>query len=281
MSYLDRIQDCNLHDPAHFVPFQVAGQEVGWVKHGFLEHLARWPEVFDLDRDRVRMAPAYARFEARTEAMYEVLRILHRDGVVRRWHGERYAVRAAFHDQPLLLMDRASVAHFGIRAYGQHLNGYVREGGRLKMWVGRRAKDKASFPDKLDQLVAGGLPYGIDLDDNLAKESWEEASIPDELARRARPVGVVTYRREVEAGLKPDTLFNYDLELPADFRPRCNDGEMQGFELWPIERVMETVEQSEEFKLNCNLVVIDFLIRHGLIGPQHPDYEALAGGLHQ
>lgn len=281
MSYLDRIHDCNRRDPTHFVPFEVAGRRVGWVKHAFLEHLAVWPQVFEIAPDRVRMAPAYASFEARTEAMYQVLRALHDQGVIRRWHGERYAVRVAYHDEPLLLMDRASVACFGIPAYGQHLNGYVRDAGELKMWVGRRAKDKPSFPDKLDQLVAGGLPHGIDLNDNLAKECWEEAAIPRELALQARPVSVVTYRREVESGLKPDTLFNYDLELPADFEPRCNDGEMQEFRLLPIAEVMTLVEEGEEFKLNCNLVVIDFLIRHGLIGPRHPDYEALARGLHQ
>ncbi|MCH6589381.1 MAG: DUF4743 domain-containing protein, partial [Proteobacteria bacterium] len=30
----------------------------------------------------------------------------------------------------------------------------------------------------------------------------------------------------------------------------------------------------------CALVVIDFLIRHGFIGPDDPEYVDLVGGLH-
>jgi hypothetical protein len=60
--------------------------------------------------------------------------------------------------------------------------------------------------------------------------------------------------------------------------PSNQDGEVEGFHLWPVEQVMETVRDSEAFKLNCALVVIDFLIRHGYIPPDHPDYLALLQG---
>jgi hypothetical protein len=42
---------------------------------------------------------------------------------------------------------------------------------------------------------------------------------------------------------------------------------------------MELVRTSDAFKFNCSLVVIDFLIRNGLIGPEHPEYLDLAAGL--
>ena len=41
-----------------------------------------------------------------------------------------------------------------------------------------------------------------------------------------------------------------------------------------------TVEAGGDFKFNCALVVNDFLVRHGLIVPDHPDYVALLRGLH-
>jgi 8-oxo-dGTP pyrophosphatase MutT (NUDIX family) len=128
--------------------------------------------------------------------------------------------------------------------------------------------------------VAGGLPYATSLEANLIKECWEEAGIPADMARRAVPTGAVTYVAESSRGLKPDTLYCYDLELPADFQPRCTDGEVEAFELWPLERVMETLEAGPSFKLNCNLVIIDFLIRHGYISPDHEDYLHLVNGLH-
>ena len=46
MSYLDRIQACNTHDLGNFVPFEVAGTRVGWVKRGFDARLADFPDAF-------------------------------------------------------------------------------------------------------------------------------------------------------------------------------------------------------------------------------------------
>ena len=79
---------------------------------------------------------------------------------------------------------------------------------------------------------------------------------------------------------KPDVIFCYDLEVPPTFEPRCTDGEVDAFYLWPVERVLETVRDTPDFKLNCNLVIIDFLIRHGYIEPDTPDYLELQSGLH-
>jgi hypothetical protein len=36
-----------------------------------------------------------------------------------------------------------------------------------------------------------------------------------------------------------------------------------------------------QFKFNCPLAIIDFLIRHGLIAPGDADYAVLVKGLHQ
>ena len=41
------------------------------------------------------------------------------------------------------------------------------------------------------------------------------------------------------------------------------------------------MRETSEFKLNCNLVVIDFLLRHGFIGPEEEDYLELVSGLRQ
>jgi hypothetical protein len=43
---------------------------------------------------------------------------------------------------------------------------------------------------------------------------------------------------------------------------------------------MELVKHGSAFKLNCNLVIIDFLIRHGYIGPEDEEYLTLLGALH-
>lgn len=281
MSYLDRITALNQCGSKHYLPLLVADSTVGRVDAAFARQLARWPEVFVVAEDEVRLADEIEGFDARSRAVAGVVDALRAEGVIARHHGEPYRVAADFAAPALLTIDRASVAYFGVRAYGQHLNGYVRDGDALLMWLGRRSRSKPSYPGMLDQLVAGGLPHGIPLQDNLAKECWEEAAIPAELARQAIPVGTVSYCRETDTGIKADLLFNYDLELPAGFVPRANDGEMEEFLLLPLAEVARLVEHSEEFKDNCNLVVIDFLIRHGFLRPEHPEYTALCQGLHQ
>jgi len=84
---------------------------------------------------------------------------------------------------------------------------------------------------------------------------------------------------EYEGGVRDDVLFVFDLELPADFRPRNTDGEIEEFMLWPAEQVLREIDTTGNFKFNVNLVMIDFLIRHGVIGPERPDYLDLLAGL--
>ncbi len=281
MRLMDYIEACNRHDLRSFLPFLVDGQRVGHLRPAFAERLLAWDRVFERRADGLHLlTPPAATLEQRSRPLGQVLESLVAQGVLSHLHGERYPVTPAGPGEALLLIDRAAAPWFGVRAFGQHLNGYLRTPDGLQMWVARRSSDRVNFPGKLDNMVAGGLPWGIPLTRNLAKECWEEAGIPAELAGNARPVGAVTYVAETAKGLKPDTLYCYDLELPADFQPRCTDGEVESFQLWPVEQVLAVMQQGEVFKLNCNLVIIDFLVRHGYLDPERPDYLALVTGLH-
>ena len=181
--------------------------------------------------------------------------------------------------EAVALIDRAAAPSFGARAFGQHLNGYVRSPSGPSVWIARRAADRRHYPLHLDNLVAGGLPYGVPLGENLSKECREEADIPAKLAGGAVPVGAVSYCRAAEQGLKPDVMYCYDLELPAEFEPRNTDGEVESFRLVDLEELAYLVADTGAFKLNCNLVIIDFLVRHGVIGPERADYLAIVQGL--
>lgn len=280
MEFIQHIKACNNYRGAHFLPFRIDGSVVGRLRPEFAHHLRRWPAVFEFTRQGVELAESLQGFTERSAKIAEVLPQLVEQGVISHLHGEQYVATPAGREQGLALIDRAAAPYFGIRAFGQHINGYVRDGDSLKMWVARRALDRRNYPGRLDNIAAGGLPYDVSFKENLLKECWEEAGIPPELAVQARGVGTVTYNAETEKGFKPDTLYCYDLELPSDFLPECNDGEVAEFYLWPVEKVMEIVGRADEFKLNCNLVVIDFLVRHGYLGPEREDYLELVTGLH-
>jgi len=281
MSYLDRIRECNRHDLSRFRPFTVGRAHVGYVRDDVADALAPYDTVFHVGPRGVALDDGLTEFDQRTQYVDAVLRQISDRGLMSKWRDEPYAVTAGFGGRPLFVMERAAVPLFGVRAHGVHMNGYVRKAGHLHMWIGRRSHSKPTYPGMLDNMVAGGLPYGLTPKECLVKEADEEAGIGRTLASRAVAVGAITYCAETEEGLKPDVQYCYDLELPVDFRPTCRDGELEGFMLMPIEDVAALVRDTREFKFNCNLVVIDFLVRHGLIGPDDPDYVAIVQGLHQ
>jgi hypothetical protein len=115
----------------------------------------------------------------------------------------------------------------------------------------------------------------------LLKEGEEEASIPRRFTKGAVPVGAVSYRMETKLGIRDDVLFVYDLEMPPDFVPSNQDGEIVQFELMPASAVLERVRTTDHFKFNVNLVILDFAVRHGVLQPDDPDYLDVATGLHR
>jgi 8-oxo-dGTP pyrophosphatase MutT (NUDIX family) len=275
MSYLDRLRACRRHDSSAYLPFLVARERFGWIRPAFARRLAAYPDVFRVGPHAVSVNDDLADAEARTAAVARVLRALFEAGHVRGWREEAYAVVRAWGEAPVMRVERAAAAYLGIRAFGVHVNGFVRGPNGLEVWIGRRADDLAVDPGKLDHLVAGGLPAGSTPRETLVKEAAEEAGIEAELAAAAVPVGELTYRLEVEHGLRNDTLFLYDLELPLAFRPVNRDGEAAAFARWPVERVMTAVRETDDFKFNVGPVLIDFFVRHGLLGPDDPEFTAV------
>src|SRR5208282_646697 len=117
--------------------------------------------------------------------------------------------------------------------------------------------------------------------ETLVKEAAEEAALPEKLAARAVAVGAVSYRMETRTGLRNDVLFLYDVETPAGFTPRNTDGELVSFALMDAGAVVKRMRGTDDFKFNVALVNIDFALRHGVIGPDDPEYLDLTVGLHR
>lgn len=280
MAYLDHITRCNAYDLQGFRPWFIGDRLAGWMRHAFAERLRAFPEVFVVTESRVWLATDLDTPDARAQQLAAVGADLAGQGVLPKARGELFPIQPCWNDAPLASLDRAWVTFFGLPAYGVHLNGFVRGANGLQIWIAKRALGKMTYPGQLDNLVAGGQPVGLGLFENMVKECAEEADIPAALAGAMVPIGQITYAMEVEDGLKQDTLFNFDLELPADFVPNNTDGEVDSFKLLPLHEVAEIVRDSFDFKFNCNLVIIDFLIRHGVLnGDAEPDYQQLCSGL--
>jgi 8-oxo-dGTP pyrophosphatase MutT (NUDIX family) len=268
------ILTCTQHNPAKFAPFFVDSKAVGFVTHNVATMLLETEHAFFKTADGLTLDAKLETYEARTNALAHAASALaiHYGKDLR---GEMYAVVQKWGDDPLAELDRAALPWFGTPGFGVHVNGFVRKPDGLHVWIAERSMDREIDPGKLDNLIGGGMPIGLSLEENLAKEAWEEAGIDASLAKTAQPAGALHYKVEMMNGLRNDTLFIYDLELPKSFTPRNTDGEVGSFTLLPLANVAEIVRTTDRFKFNCNLVIVDFMLRHGFIGPEHPEYPAL------
>ncbi|WP_374372189.1 DUF4743 domain-containing protein [Dongia sp.] len=279
MSLLRQFRRHQLPDMNAYRRFIVAGQHVGWVKPDLARRLLEWPDRFISNDGALALHPRLATAPLRSEAMAETLSALRASGLVPGWRNELYPVNTQFNAPPLLVMERAAVPLFGVLAYGVNLNGFVGRGWGMKVWVARRAATKSVDPNMLDHIVGGGQPIGLTPMENLIKECDEEAGIPAALAGEAVSVGIVTLIFEAVQGLRIDMQFNFDLELPADFTPQNRDGEVAGFELVPVSELIHRLRSEDDFMYDSAIVQVDFLIRHGFIGPEDPDFLSLVAGL--
>ena len=253
---LRHIADCNNAGlPGKRLAFRLGATQVGWVLPDFARALGDVP-ILRVDAGGVTLDDA--------AALPGIVRDLANAGHVR-WRGEAFDVRAAPDGPMLAQIDRGALPKFGILAVGVHVNGLVRRPDGLHLWVARRAADKLLDPGKLDHLVAGGVSAGMTPQATLVKEAGEEAAIPPALAATAVPVGRISYAMTRAEGLRRDFLHCYDLHLPPEFVPRPADGEVAGFELWPIERALAEAGAGDAFKFNVNLVLIDLFLRLGMI----------------
>ncbi|CAJ2511252.1 Uu.00g068770.m01.CDS01 [Anthostomella pinea] len=124
----------------------------------------------------------------------------------------------------------------------------------------------------LDVSVAGGIKAGTSPLDTIIAEAGEEASLPPSLVRKnILSAGVLTYVSATgaefpgEQGLVvPDLIYAYDMELPADVIPKPHDDEVKGFALMSVPEVQRAL-LGREFKPDAAAVLVDFLVRHGVI----------------
>jgi len=278
MNLLRHIRICNAWEPANFLPLIHDSARVGLVRRDNAEHLRRFPKLFDVGSKAIEIVGKGGRAEL-TARIDDAVDALVADGLVAKYRHEYFAMAPHWGAPPHFDLDRGAVSFFGGRSYGVHLNGWRRDNGALKLWIGRRAPDKLVAPDKLDNLVAGGVGRDHGLTETLLKEGEEEAAMPHALTARAIATGAIVYRMGMPDGLRDDVLFVYDIETPADFVPRNTDGEIVSFALMDAKDVITRVRDTDDFKFNVNLVIIDFALRHGLIGPDAPEYLELVTGL--
>ena len=222
----------------------------------------------------------YKSAEEKTRVVAELFEKMRELALIPGWRNEMFPV-VSDAGKICMNVERATASLLGIKAFGVHVNGFVKKNSNVFLWVGTRSKDKQTFPGMLDHLSAGGLPAGMPPTLCAIKELSEEAGVPEKYSEKhVKSVSCVSYRMFYKECVKRDVLFCYDLELEEAFVPKPVDGEVESFELLPIEKVCEIIAfEPGRFKPNCVLVIIDFAIRKGIVTCDMPGYFELVKAL--
>jgi hypothetical protein len=236
--------------PGGFVPFHLAKDHVGWLAPSAVP--AACAHGCTRTEDFVGL-PVPARLATLAKALAA-------DGAFA-LRKELFDVRATPDGPVLATLDRGALPWFGVIGQGVHVNGLVRRADGLHVWVGRRADTCLMDPGKLDHLFAGGIGAGSDAAATVLKEGAEEAGLAESVTAAALAAGRLSYVAVRPEGLRRDTLHCYDLILPEDVTPVPADGEVAAFELWPAARVIETLRETDDFKFNVAVVLLDMLLR--------------------
>ncbi|PSJ81026.1 NUDIX hydrolase [Neisseria iguanae] len=187
-------------------------------------------------------------------------------GTLHGWRDERFDV---CHENKILFpLERAAFRPLGLLSKAVHLNGFTFKNGEWQLWIGRRSKHKAVDPNKLDNLVSGGVSCGEDITATMLRESEEEAGLSAHHMQDLTLCNQLHSLRPVSRGLHNEVLYIFDTVLPADIIPKNQDGEVADFELLTVVQVVEAM-LSDIMMSDAQLVILDVFDRYGLINSQH------------
>ncbi|MDO4997917.1 MAG: NUDIX domain-containing protein [Neisseria sp.] len=152
------------------------------------------------------------------------------------WRNEKFDVCSAG-GTPLFALERSAFRPLGLHSQAVHVNGWTQTAATsagsgqdgIRFWIGKRSPYKAVDPNKLDNLTGGGVAAGEKIDEAMRREAWEEAGVPSAALHQAVYAGSYLSLRPVSRGLHRETLHIFHIELPSDFVPENQDGEVAEF----------------------------------------------------
>ncbi|GGY27806.1 NUDIX hydrolase [Paludibacterium paludis] len=255
------------YDPDSFIPLFIGGERMGCVNAQWRERLlATGAGLFVETRDGLacRAGVSYEQISGRLQAEAEGWRD---EGWLNGWRNERFTAMRQ-NGEPVFELERAAFRPLGLTSQAVHVNGLCRlPGGEVRMWVGRRSPHKAVDPNRMDNMVGGGVASGESIGLALERESWEEAGIPAGRLEGLTRQSLLLAERPVARGLHREWLHVFDVWLPEGDIPCNQDGEVAEHQLLSLEEV-ECLLIGERFMIDAALVACDCLARLGFWGEE-------------
>jgi 8-oxo-dGTP pyrophosphatase MutT (NUDIX family) len=264
LDYLARITRVDL---SRFTPLWIDGERLGYVNADWEQRLlAQEPDLFV--KSRVGLCVALqGDYAARSAQLNAAARRWLDAGWLKGWRGENF-LSCREDGSPLFELERAAFRPLGLTSHAVHINGLTRSSaGGIGMWVGRRSLAKSEEPDRMDNMVGGGVTAGESVRGACLREGWEEAGLSRVVLADVSKASLLLAERAVGRGLHREWLHAHDLWLPADVAPCNQDGEVAEHLCLSLDEV-ESLIVEERFMIDAALVAIDCLARLGYWGLQ-------------
>ncbi len=157
------------------------------------------------------------------------------------------------------IIQRKFLSKFGFPAYGVHCNVWSKFKNSTIIHLAKRSSKLEKFPGLFDNLIAGGQPIELSIQQNFYKEAFEEAGLSHKQASRAKQSTTVHYQHNENTNFNSAIIFNYHLEKSDDMKFSNQDGEVESFFSIEIEKLYKILEKNL-LKANCVIPLIDFFI---------------------
>jgi 8-oxo-dGTP pyrophosphatase MutT (NUDIX family) len=242
----------------------VAGQAVGSVAPGFLDQIG----LQRLLDKRVKLSKVEqtgqvawhldVRAGDATEALNALAAALRHAGLCGPWRDEQLGVCNPA-GEVVGTVERGAVRVLGVATRAVHLVGLAPDG---RMWVQKRSATKPNNPGLWDTLMGGMVSAADSLQEALARETWEEAGLRTGALQDLRHGGHVDFSRPSRegggAGYMVERIDWFRAQLPDGMEPCNQDGEVERFDLLPLDAVREQVGAGL-FTMEAGLVIAGFL----------------------
>lgn len=257
LNYLAKV---TYFEPNDFTPLFINNQRLGYVNQQWITRLQDTePALFTVLAEQI-LCHAVGNYAQMSEILGAVAQHWLEAGWLTTWRNEKFTAMCD-DGLPLFDLERAAFRPLGLTSRAVHVNGLYRSPrGEIYMWVARRSPDKAVDPNRMDNMVGGGVAAGETIKSALKRESWEEAGICSSLLSSASAVSQILAVRPVARGLHREWLHIFDLWLGKDVVPCNQDGEVAEHQLLTLSDV-ETLIVEERFMIDAALAAIDCLAR--------------------
>jgi hypothetical protein len=258
----------NTFDRAILTPLSFRDRRIGWVRASFAEALSRYSDVFRATEMSLEWRSDSLDFEERSAVLRDVLWALRALPGFGRWNdedGALYDVTGAI----VARVPRCAIAPLGLRSCGAHINGFFRTDDGPRMWIAERHARNSDFGGMFDTLAGGFISFESSPDKTAENEAFDEAGLDASRFGDARTVGTIKGVRDLGNGVAPYCVHCYDVEFAGGEIPANRDGEVAAFHAFDMPTLMAGL-RADRFKFNAVPVVVDWLVRHGLVSQTDP-----------